>query len=571
MVRSKIMKKVSLIVKTQDIETTIHTLYDLRLVEFFETKHSKLNDISLKELQNETKEIVELQTAISQLKPHFSHIQGNYSKNCIQKTKELFLEEQKLSMNLLQAKDIKTRERVRKGLKLTPLGIRNATIGYVDSQHIQNVKDLKKRDRTVTYFSLKNRVYFATRSQPHFSFKEYFISKEHTTTQSTSQLQKRHNEVLTQLKELANANLTHLQIQELKLSKEIDIEQSKNNFKQSKQHIILQGFIPQSETHKLQLTLQQELADKFLVEIEDAGDNAPILLPNTGIVKSFESLLSMYALPKYREIDPSITMLFFFPIFFGFILGDFGYGLTSLLVFSALKIKLPDMRKMLSIMQLSSISAMAFGIWYGEYFGFEPKLLPFEFHRSHDPNTLLIIAVIFGLLHINTGLFIGILNNIRNFKKIMTDYVSWFILQFAIGCFYLGSTVSSTYTYIAYVLLLTSAVLFYKGHGVGGVIEMPSLITNVLSYARLMAVGLSSIVIAVLVNDFSVPLIQGGIVSAIFGIVLFTLGHVFNIILGNFEGFLHTLRLHYVEFFTKFYQGGGEEFKPFGRRVEEEH
>ena len=565
MARSKIMNKVSLMIKSEDIEKTTHTLYDLQLIEFFSTEHKKLEDLSLKELDKESKEIVELRTAITQLKPYFSVMSGAYSKDSIQKVKELTLKEKKLSQQLLQVKDAQTREKVKTGLRLTPLNIKSGVIGYVDAANIQVVENFKKQERKVKLYTLGERTYFYSPEQPTFSFKEYFIPQEVKKTDSKLDLEKEHNYVISQLKTLANANLRHLQAQELKLSKEIEVEQSKEKFKKSKHHVVLQGYVPQSEIHNLDIAMQSELADKYSLEVEEAGDNAPILLPNKGIVKAFESLLSMYSLPKYREIDPSILMVFFFPVFFGFILGDFGYGLTSFLVFTVLKAKLPEIKNMLSVMQLSAVSSMLFGIWYGEYFGFEPKLFPFEFHRSHDPNTLLGIAVIFGFLHINAGLFVGILNNLNNFKKIMCDYVSWYILQAGVACFYFASVLGNpNLNYVAWVLIVISAVLLFKGHGIGGIIEMPSIFANMLSYARLMAVGLSSIVIAVLVNQFSVPLIQGGVVSAIFGIVLFTIGHVFNIILGNFEGFLHTLRLHYVEFFTKFYEGGGEEFKPFG-------
>jgi len=108
------------------------------------------------------------------------------------------------------------------------------------------------------------------------------------------------------------------------------------------------------------------------------------------------------------------------------------------------------------------------------------------------------------------------------------------------------------------------------GHGFIGIIEIPSFFTNILSYARLMAVGLSSIAIAVLVNEYTLVLFSKGAIGIFAGVLLFTFGHIFNIVLGNFESFLHTLRLHYVEFFTKFYTGGGREFVPFGQKIREE-
>ena len=569
--RSKIMKKVSLLIKAENLEVATHTLYDLKLIQFFATEYDKLDELSLKELHTEAKELVELRTAITQLKPYFKDMEGAYSKDCIQKTKELAQQEKKLSQQLIQVKDIQTRKKVRLGLRLTSYNIRNGVIGYVDLGNKKLIEDYSKENRKVKQYTYGSRTYFYSNEEPIFTFKEYFIPQEIQEIASKETLQKEYNYVVSQLKLLANANLRHLQAQELKLSKEIEVEQSKEQFKQSKRHVILQGYVPQDQLHHLEISLQSHLADKYTLDIEDIkGDDAPVLLPNKGIVKSFESLLEMYSLPRYREIDPSILMVLFFPIFFGFVLGDFGYGLTAFIAFSIAKMYLPQIKHMISVMQLSAVSSMIFGIWYGEYFGFEPKLFAWEFHRSHDPNTLLLIAVAFGILHINLGLVIGIINHFKNLKKVFCDYISWMILQIAVLFFYIGSQTGVIYNYIGFILLGVTILLLYKGHGIGGIIELPSLFTNILSYARLMAVGLSSIVIAVLVNEFSVPLIQGGPISAIFGILIFTLGHVFNIILGSFEGFLHTLRLHYVEFFTKFYEGGGEEFKPFGKKIQNE-
>ena len=564
--KPKPMNKISLIIREKDLDTVVHLLYDLQLVQFFETQHQKLNSISQKELDDESKEIIELRTAITTLKPYFTEMSGAYSKDAIDLTHELKAKERTLYQQLIQAKDSQTRDKVKQGLRITSINLKSGIVGYIESSKQSQLDDFKKENRRVKSFKLQERIYFYSPEEPNFSYKEYFIPQELTKT-PIKDLETEYQYIVNQLQILANANLRHLQAQELKLSKTIEVEQSKENFKQSKHHIAIQGYIPSEELHRLEIAMQSELADKFSIEIESAGDDAPVLLPNKGVGKSFESLLSMYALPKYKEIDPTTLMMLFFPIFYGFILGDFGYGLMTFIVFSLVKSKFKQFKEFISVMQLSSVSSMAFGIWYGEYLGFEPKIFAWEFHRSHDPNTLLIIALIFGLIHINIGFIIGILNHINNFKRIMTDYVSWFILQAAVVCFYMATITTGIYDYIGALLFVSAAILLYKGHGIGGVIEIPSLFTNIFSYARLMAVGTSSVVIAVLINTFSVPLIQAGPVSAVFGITLFTVGHIFNIILGNFESFLHSLRLHYVEFFTKFYEGGGDEFKPFGKKI----
>ena len=227
---------------------------------------------------------------------------------------------------------------------------------------------------------------------------------------------------------------------------------------------------------------------------------------------------------------------------------------------------MPKLKEFISILQISSVSSIIFGVIFGEYFGFEPyhPLMP----RASEPELLLIFAVVFGLLHINMGIILGFINNLSNLKKAICDNLSWVILQLGVMFISLGVySSSSTSTFVGTIFFVLSLVLIYMGHGFIGIIEIPSFFTNILSYARLMAVGLSSVAIAMLVNEYTAVLFSGGVFGIVGGIFLFTLGHIFNIVLGNFESFLHTLRLHYVEFFTKFYTGGGREFVAFGEKV----
>ncbi|MFP4402047.1 MAG: V-type ATP synthase subunit I [Candidatus Nanoarchaeia archaeon] len=571
--RSVEMSEISLLIPQRKIDSLIHLLYDLRLVEFFESQYLSLNNIERNDINVESEELVSIRSIISHLKPYFVQMEGSYSNDVANRVYSLIDRKQELEQLQIQVKDSKLRERVKKQLYLTPRKIEQGVVGYVDASKSALIENHKKSTRGVRLYTHQSRTYFYSPISVSFKYKEYFIPVKQSEQSSQKEIEKELNYINKQLTILANANLRHLQAQELKLSKELEVERSKEYFKQSKHHIILQGFVPNKEIHQLDIALKRELADSYEMEVIPANSKtAPVLLPNTGLSKSFESLLSFYSFPKYKEIDPSVIMMLFFPLFFGFILGDFGYGVTSFLFFAFLKYKLPNLKNILNVMQLSAVSSMVFGIIYGEYFGFEPKLFAFEFHRANYPETLLIIALIFGLFHLNLGFLIGIMNSIKHsIKKVFTDYVSWMILQLGALFIYLSMTTSyASLSYVGYGCILLTIVLLYIGHGFQGVIEIPTLFTNIMSYARLMAVGISSIAIAVLINDFSVPLIQSGIVGAIFGITLFTLGHVFNIVLGNFESFLQSLRLHYVEFFSKFYEGGGREFKPFGVKTKEE-
>lgn len=575
MKKSYVMNRVSILTYKGKIIDVCNLLYDLKLIEFFESSYANLNSIDKSDVEVESEELVSIRSAISQIKPYFTQASGAYSNNSIEQIHVLINKKQDCKQKLIQAKDFKLRDKVKKNLKLTSKEIEKGFIGYVEKNNEYNLSEYKKEFKQTRTFEFNNRVYFYTNIKPIFSFKEYFIPLNLSKQYSQKELEDDLKYINTELKNIANSNLRHLQAQELKLSKEVEVEKSKEYFKESNKFVVIEGFVPAHKTHELDIALRQKLADSYEIEVEnikEVEENVPVMLPNKGLMKSFEDLISFYSFPKYREIDPSILMLIFFPIFFGLILGDVGYGTLTLLIFSALKFKFPDMKNLFSVMQLSSISSILFGILYGEYFGYEPKLFPFEFHRVDYPETMLIIALLFGLLHINIGYIVGIMNNInKSVKKVFTDYVSWIILQIAIAALYFGYTSQLTsLVYSGYLGVLITLVLLYIGHGLQGVIEITSIFTNIMSYARLMAVGISSVVIAVLINEFSFPLFQGNIISIFFGIILITTAHTFNMVLGNFESFLQALRLHYVEFFSKFYEGGGREFNPFGSKIREE-
>ena len=152
-------------------------------------------------------------------------------------------------------------------------------------------------------------------------------------------------------------------------------------------------------------------------------------------------------------------------------------------------------------------------------------------------------------------------------SKAIFEKGSWFVLQIGVALLALANFGVINLSPIAgYGFLLLSIIMLFKGEGVIGIIELPSIFTNILSYARLMAIGLSSVSLALLINESAAGLFHKGGFSIIFGILLLIIGHVFNLVLGLFGSFIHSLRLHYVEFFGKFFHGGAEKYKPFGSR-----
>ncbi len=567
------MREINLFILKNDLKKVSDLLYELKLIEFLNLEESGFEKFEEENQSDLVTKLLELRSAISILKKYHTLDSYNIMTDAIEKTHLFKVEERELKNEILKLEDIQKRFEILKALNLKKeeIGDEKNIIAFIPLKKIKNLKYLEK-NKIFRKYIIEDRVYFiCEKKEIKFEYKEFYIPKEFDSDLKKSISEKKNHlkKIQLNLEIIANDNLKNLEKEEIKLSKIVSTNEAKSNFSKTQNVVVLNGFVPKNELKKLKKELENELLNSYELEIFESKKEVPVKLDNMGFSKNFEFLLNMYSLPKYREFDPSILMLFIFPLFYGFILGDVGYGLVSLIVFSLLKIKYQNMKNFLSILQLSSISSIIFGIIYGEYFGFEPYHPLIE--RAHDPSSLLVIAIIFGIIHINMGLFIGFINNLPNIRKAIYDKGSWFVMEIGILILALGIlSDNSNSVFIGSLILFISFILIYKGHGFIGLIEIPSFFTNILSYARLMAVGLSSVVIAIIINQFTEILFSLGIFGIIGGIILFTIGHLFNIVLGNFESFLHTLRLHYVEFFTKFYTGGGREFKAFGDRNQDD-
>jgi V/A-type H+-transporting ATPase subunit I len=567
------IKEINLFILKKNLKRVSDILYDLKIMEFINLEKEGFDNFEIERQGDLVSELLQLRSAISILKDFHTRDTLKTSKDAINETLCLKNNINTLEKEILKIQDDMKRLSILKSLKIkdSELSNSNIAVGFVPTSKSRLLKKLEK-NKIFRKYKEDERIYFiANKKDIDFTYKDFYLPKENNINLKTNL-----NEKLDDLKEskfklekIANNNLRHLQTQELKLSKIISSNEARSNFAQTDNIVILNGFIPKKDALKLKKSLEREIADSYEIEIFDPKTEAPIKLEHKGIAKSFENLLRIYSLPKYGEFDPTLLMLLVFPIFYGFILGDVIYGLISLIVFSIAKIKFKNLRAFISILQLSAISSIIFGFIFGEFLGFEPYHPLIE--RAHDPTSLLVIALIFGIIHVNLGLIIGFFNLLPNIKKAIYDKISWIILQVGGFLLYLGSSSNELFfTITGGILLVLSIILIYLGHGMLGIIELPSIFTNILSYARLMAVGLSSVVIAILINTFSLSLFSSGFFGIIAGVILFTIGHIFNICLGSFEGFLHSLRLHYVEFFTKFYSGGGREFKAFGDRIHED-
>jgi V/A-type H+-transporting ATPase subunit I len=526
MFKADLMNEVNVFLLEKDLKKVTELLHDLSLIEFFEIDKKNYEKFEHSDLNELSGRLLRVRSAITILSGFNDRkIKGKEIEHPAAKTHELKDKLEKIKKEELHLIDDLKREKILKGLKVSEkeLSEKNNIIGFVAKNKSHLLKSLSKNDIKYRTFKNEKRVYFLAKTNKiSFSYKEFYLPKligkdsEIKLNKTRDTIKKTNNE----LTSIANGNLKNLHNKERLLNKEIEILESKPKFSKTANFIVINGFVPNKEISKLKKELSKILNDKYEIVVNKAkGEDVPIKLSNPNSVSKFEELLKMYSLPKYGEFDPTFLMFLVFPIFFGFILGDFGYGLIAFLFFTLLKFKFKEFANFFSLLQFSSVLSMLFGIFYGEYFGFEPHIFPFEFHRAFYPETLLMIAVIFGIIHINMGLIIGFFNSLPNYKKAVCDKLSYIVLQLGALFLYLGINSSSDLQVIVGTLLMISSlVLIYFGHGFIGIMEVPSFFTNILSYARLMAVGLSSVAIAVLINNYTEVLFAKGAVGIFFGI-----------------------------------------------------
>ena len=394
------------------------------------------------------------------------------------------------------------------------------------------------------------------------------------------------------------------------LKAEVEQTEAPLRFATTKQTFVAEGWVPSDRVDAVTDALVKAAGGKIYVTvlpIDFERDSVPVEYNNPSFAKPTQVLMDVYSRPNYTELDPTLMVSIVFPFFFGLILGDVGYGLILLAMALGLRkiFKGEDGRHLLTVLRNASISSIVFGLLFSEFLGFAiPGLSPIMpsrhlmvEHGAHGPMIpdLMVLSIWIGVLHITIGRILGVINHARQdhgehrTKAVMANFgwlaVMWGVLVViwsvaplplmpnltglptVVSIINYGGVVGAVFAALGVLLIARDSVL--------EVVEIPTIISHVLSYTRIVAVGFSSVAIAMVVNFISIgmfiqPQLENFSIFSIFiiiaGLVVFLLGHALNTVLGILGGGLHSIRLHYVEFFTKFYKGGGVKYVPFGMK-----
>lgn len=335
----------------------------------------------------------------------------------------------------------------------------------------------------------------------------------------------------------------------------------------------LQGWLPEDALERTANSLKGRFGDGILLQWRRPGESewnkVPTSLKNFSFFAPFEVFLKLLRPPSYMGVDPTSAVALFFPFFSGCMIGDMGYGIVILFFSLWLKKKREKiMQDIGAILFFLSIWSIVWGTVWGEFFGDVGHRLfhlkPLWVERSMSVMPVLVFTVALGAAHVFLGLLIGIYQGIKQSHRHlwMEKGGNLLVLLALVVCLVLvKSELPGALFTIPLSFFAIGFALLVAGGGIGGIIETLGSIGSIISYVRIAAIGLSSAILALVASKF---LDIFGL--SIFGVFLALMIHLLNFVLAIGGSGLHSARLHYVEFFGKFYSGNGKEYTPFQRR-----
>ncbi len=349
---------------------------------------------------------------------------------------------------------------------------------------------------------------------------------------------------------------------------------------------ILEGWIPETKKEQIDGFLERA-GILHIVDKATRKDSVPILLQNNKFSKLFEPIGKLFSLPAYSELDLTVFFAPFFMMFFGFCLGDAGYGLVFIIGGALYKLKAKkEFKPYLSLIQYLGLATVIFGIVTGTFFGINLIEVDTGFIDNYrnlflNPDKMFNLALLLGALQIVFGMCLRTVNQVKQFGiKHSLATMGWLIILVGCGIYMvlIRLEIIGVNNIILYSILSAGGflIVFFSDVGISiparigkGVWDIYSTVTGIfgdlLSYIRLFALGLSSAILGFVVNDISLQILDSSpIIGSVFFVIFLLLGHGLNILISTLGSFVHPMRLTFVEFYKNAgFKGGGKEYKPF--------
>ena len=444
---------------------------------------------------------------------------------------------------------------------------------------------------------------------------EYSKSMKDRLALKTKDLEELHNDLMDVSKEHYESIVQireQLEIENKKLEVSDKLASTQDSF-------ALEGWIPQKHYDSLVSLVNKAADNSVIIKTVETKEDPPTLLSNSKRFKTFEFFINFYSLPKEYEFDPTMIFAFIFPFFFGLMVGDWGYGLVILAAALWMKKKLTTpgaktiMPKALTKFALTvfgrnallvlakalvpaSLVAIVVGLLFNGFFGF--PLLPvtvFEvsssfhnisifgfpptpsvtiFHLQLMIPKLLLFTGYVGLAMVTFGLVLGLVNETRlKHRKGAASKIGWLLMAWGLALFGLNlihssgsfslSFATNPEAPISLIAFVVGIVVVALSEGAMGLIEIPSIISHILSYTRILGILLSAVYLSYVIDLIFLKLATKDPLMAVVGAIVLILGQLFTLGIAILEPGIQGARLIYVEFFSKFYYGNGKIFRPF--------
>ncbi|MDD3861591.1 MAG: V-type ATP synthase subunit I [Candidatus Gracilibacteria bacterium] len=424
------------------------------------------------------------------------------------------------------------------------------------------------------------------------------------------------------LKKIAE-NLRALKIVHDFLLWEIEKNQEGEKSEHTMSNFIITGWMIKKEQSKIESVLEKMTKEFIIIDIKpDDGEEVPVTINNNRYLSPFEAVTKIFGLPKSTELDPTPYLAAFFIIYFGLCLTDAGYGIVMFIA-TALVLKFVNLptetRKLVKLLMYGGVVTFFIGAIFGGWFGLTADQVPesltyltaegermFLFQKVNaltDPLTVLIIAAVLGFIQVTVGTFMKFFHEFFNYdkKEALLEVAPWCYMLVTLGLFILTKAgvipeafgpltknlLSSAFGLIIGLSVIRTAYGNFKGAKtvaqklimsvVGMIVGMlkgflslyglVGYMSDILSYSRLLALGLATAIIGLAVNIIGV-LVKDMIpvIGWVLMVVIFIGGHLFNLLINSLGAYIHSGRLQFVEFFGKFMEGGGLEFRPFSKK-----